>query len=161
MAEPKVIGANAGIVTVGSSPAETSVKVAPQESNALVAAMGPGAPAEAGGARTFLKLENIRGTSVAGGLQAYVNAPAGAGDVLPSDREAGSAALFGLASASKVDGRHGGNGITLIFDISELAKRLIDQGDFDPANLRVKIVSAHSGGDASPITIGRVSVLRG
>ena len=160
MAEPNVIGANSGVVTLGAAPAETTVKIAAQEGNALVAAMGPGAPAAAATKRTFLKLENIRGASVAGGLQAYVNIPAGAGDALPEDREAGSAALFGLASASRVDGQHGGNGITLIFDISDLAQRLVAHGDFDPDHLRVKIVAAHAGGDADPLTIDRVSVLR-
>ena len=110
--------------------------------------------------RIFLKLENIRGASSAGGLKAYVNAPAGSEQDLPQENVAGSAALFGLGSASKVDGQHGGNGITLIFDISDLARRLVDQGNFDPSNVRVKIVSAHSGGSADPITIERVSVLR-
>ena len=161
MAEPKVIGANSEKVTIGDNPVETAVKIARQEGANLVAAMGPGAPAVAAGGRTFLKLENIRGASAAGGLKAYVNPPAGAGDDLPEDRVAGAAALFGLASASKVDGQHGGNGITLIFDISDLAQRLVAEGDFDPAHVRIKIVAAHAGGDTDPITIDRVSVLRG
>ncbi|MBZ9994109.1 tyrosinase family protein [Mesorhizobium sp. BH1-1-4] len=161
MAEPKVIGANSEKVTVGDKPVETAVKIAPVEGKAMVTAMGPNAPAAAAGKRTFLKFENIRGVSIAGGLKAYVNVPAGAEDAPPQDHVAGSAALFGLASASKVDGQHGGNGLTLVFDISDLARRLVDKGDFDPAHLRVKIVSAHDGGDAAPITIERVSVLRG
>jgi tyrosinase len=160
MAEPKVIGGNSEKMAIGDSPVETAVKIAPQLGADMVVAMGPGAPAAAAG-RTFLKLENIRGASAAGGIQAYVNPPAGAGGGLPEDRVAGSAALFGLASASKVDGQHGGNGITLIFDISDLAQRLVAEGDFDPAHLRVKIVAAHAGGDADPITIDSVSVLRG
>jgi len=157
MAEPRVIGANSEKVTIGDSPVETAVKIAGQEGTSLVTAMGPKVTAAAAG-RTFLKLENIRGASVAGGIRAYINPP---GNDLPEDRVAGGAALFGLASASKVDRPHGGNGITLIFDISDLAKRLVDAGDFDPAHLRVKIVTAHAGGDAEPITIDRVSVLRG
>ncbi len=159
MAEPKVIGANSEKMTIGDNPIETVVKIAPQEGANMAAAMGARAPAAAGG-RIFLKLENIRGASAAGGLQAYVNPPAGAGDDLPENRVAGSAALFGLASASKVDGQHGGNGITLIFDISDLAQRLVAAGDFNPARLRIKIVAAHAGGNADPITIDRVSVLR-
>lgn len=158
MAEPTVIGANSETLTVGTAAVETAVRIAAQERTALVAAIGrtaPDAPAEK---QTFLQLENIRGKGVAGGLQVYVNSPAGAD--LPEDRFAGSAALFGLSSVSAVDGGHGGNGITLVFDISDLAKRLAAAGDFDPAHLRVKIVAAHSGGDADPITIDRVSVLR-
>lgn len=161
MDEPKVIGSNSEVVSVGVAPAETAVKIAAQEGNAMVIAMGPGATPAAAATRTFLKLENIRGASVAGGLQAYVNPPVGGDDALPENREAGSAALLGLASASRTDGQHGGNGITLIFDISDLARRLVAVGDFDPDHLRVKIVAAHAGGAADPITISRVSVLRG
>ncbi|CDX20172.1 putative oxidase [Mesorhizobium sp. ORS 3324] len=160
MTEPKVIGANGEKITLGDAPVETAVKIAPQAGKAMVTAMGPGAPEADSGKRTFLKLENIRGASSAGGLKAYVNAPAGSEKDLPQEYVAGSAALFGLGSASKVDGQHGGNGITLIFDISDLARRLVDQGNFDPSNIRVKIVSAHGGGSTNPITIERVSVLR-
>lgn len=161
LAEPKVIGANSEKMTFGDSPVETAVKILPQEGANMVAAMGARSLTSVDARRTFLKLENIRGASVAGGVQAYVNLPAGIGDDLPENRIAGSAALFGLASASKIDGQHGGNGITLIFDISELAQRLIDENDFDPTHLRVKIFTAHAGGDADPVTIDRVSVLRG
>jgi tyrosinase len=121
--------------------------------------MAPGAALEGRSRRLFLKIENIRGASTAGGLKAYVNLPAGA-DEPAKENVAGSAALFGLSSASKVDGQHGGNGITVVFDITDLARRLIDQGDFDPDHLRVKIVTAHEGGDTDPITIDRVSVMR-
>ena len=161
MAEPQVIGANDEKVVLGNNPAETAVRLAPEAGGAVVAAMGPGADMAAKAKRLFLKLENIRGVSTAGGLKAYVNLPVGQGsENLPQDRAAGSAALFGLASASKTDGPHGGNGITLVFDITDLARRLIGLGDFDPEHLRVKIISAHEGGDADPVTIDRVSVLR-
>jgi tyrosinase len=162
MSEPQVIGANDEKVVLGHNDlAETAVKLAPEAGGAVVAAMGPAADAAVKTKRLFLKLENIRGASTAGGLKAYVNLPAGQGaDNLSQDHVAGSAALFGLSSASKTDGPHGGNGITVVFDITNLARRLIGQGDFDPAHLRVKIISAHEGGDTDPITIDRVSVLR-
>jgi tyrosinase len=159
MADPEVIGANSEKLVLGDKPADTSVKITPVAGGAVVAAMGPAAPAAEKDKRLYLKLENIRGASTAGGLKAYVNLPPGqaAGD---QNHVAGSAALFGLSSASKPDGAHGGNGITLVFDITDLARRLVDKGDFDPANLRVKVVAAHAGGEADPITIDRVSVLR-
>lgn len=158
MADPEVIGANSEKLVLGNKPADTSVKMTPVAGGAVVAQMGPAAPAAEKGKRLYLKLENIRGASTAGGLKAYVNLPAGNdGD---KNHVAGSAALFGLSSASKPDGAHGGNGITLVFDITDLARRLVDKGDFDPANLRVKVVAAHAGGDADPVTIDRVSVLR-
>ena len=159
MADPEVIGANNEKLVLGSKPAETAVKLESAAGGAVVAAMAPGAALEGRSRRLFLKIENIRGASTAGGLKAYVNLPAGA-DEPAKENVAGSAALFGLSSASKVDGQHGGNGITVVFDITDLARRLIDQGDFDPDHLRVKIVTAHEGGDTDPITIDRVSVMR-
>jgi tyrosinase len=122
--------------------------------------MGPAAPADARPKRLFHKLENIRGNSPAGGLKAYVNLPPEAEGDLPQDRVAGSAALFGLSATSRADGGHGGNGISLVFDITDLARRLIADGDFDPEHLRVKVVAAHEGGDEDPVTVDRVSVLR-
>jgi tyrosinase len=122
--------------------------------------MGPQANAAGKPRRLFLKLENIRGSAEAGGVKAYVNLPADVGDELPQDHVAGSAALFGLSAESDVDGPHGGNGITVVFEITNLAQRLIDRGDFDPRHLRVKVVAAHGGGDLDPVTVDRVSVLR-
>lgn len=160
VSEPQVIGANSEKVAIGSAPIETNVQIASHEGASVVAAMGPEAPAADAGKRLFLKLENIRGESVAGGLKAYVNLPAGTDDDPSQVYAAGSAALFGLSSASEIDGIHGGNGLTIIFDITDLAKRLVQQGDFDPAHLRVKVVAAHEGGDDAPLTIDRVSVLK-
>lgn len=159
MAEPEVIGANDAMLSIGTQPVDTAVSIAPAAGTAVVAAMGPAAPAEAAPTRLFLMLENVRGVSAAGGIKVYINLPAGTPPGAP-DYVAGSAALFGLGAATKVDGGHGGNGLTLTFDISALAQRLIAAGDFDPKHLRIKVVAAHDGGDDSPITIDRVSVLR-
>jgi tyrosinase len=160
MAEPTVIGGNDEKLVLGNNAADTAVRLAPDAGGAVVAAMGPQAAPSTAQKRLFLKLENIRGASAAGGVKAYVNLPAGQGADLPQENVAGSAALFGLSAASETDGAHGGNGITVVFDITDLARRLISKGDFDPAHLRVKVVTAHEKGDDSPITIDHVSVLR-
>lgn len=158
MADPTVIGANAEKLVLGTAPVETAVKIAPTAQASVVAAMGPEAPATEEPKRLFLKLENIRGVSTAGGLKAYVNLPAGTD--ADEGHVAGSAALFGLSRASQVNGPQGGNGLTFTFDITDLAKRLIGADDFDPDNLRVKVVAVHEGGDEEPVTIDSVTVLR-
>lgn len=160
MTEPVVIGANAEMLVLGTGSVETEVRIAPEPAIAVVTEMGPAAAEATDAKRLLLKLENIRGEAVAGGLKAFLNPPAtqDAGDA--DEFAIGSAALFGLGSASKVDGPHGGNGITLVFDVTELAAKLIAKGDFDPERLRVRVVAAHGGGDAKPVTIDRISVLR-
>lgn len=160
MAEPSVIGANAEKLVLGTGPAETEVRIAAAPASAMVTQMGPGAAAEQRDKRLLLKLEHVRGKSIAGGLTAYLNLPDTLSAEQGEDYVAGSAALFGLANASEVDGPEGGNGLTLVFDITELARRLIASADFDPERLRIKIVSGHDGGDADPVTVDRVSVLR-
>lgn len=160
MAKPEVIGANPEKLAIGIASVETIVRIATQKQAALTVAMGPDEASGDGPSRLYLKLENIRGASIAGGIKAYVNAPPVADEDLSQDYVAGSAALFGLQTASAPDGAHGGNGITLVFDITALAQRLVASGDFDQDNLRIRIITAHDGGDEAPVTIDRVSLVQ-
>lgn len=158
MANPKLIGANDRQLELGDAPAATVVRIAAAEHGGVATAMGPGEAAVAAG-RLYLRLENIRGADVAGGIAAYLNPPSAT--ELPDANKAGGAALFGLGAASDVDGGHGGNGISLTFDITDLARRLAAEGNFDPEHLDVKVKATHSGGDDKPVTVERVTVLRG
>lgn len=73
---------------------------------------------------------------------------------------AGGLTLFGLAVASQPDGEHGGNGLSYTIDITDLAQRLTDAGDFDPDALRVTLVPGEQVSDDHPVTVERISVLK-
>lgn len=159
MAEPQIVAANEERLELGAVPVDTEVRLPAQAGQAMATTMGPDkAESEAG--RLFLKLENVRGSSEGGVISVYLSAQPDAAGELPFDRLAGGAALFGLSAKSDVDAGHGGNGLTFIFDITDLARRLIAEGIFDPAKLDVKVRAVHKGGAANPVTVERVTLLK-
>jgi tyrosinase len=153
------IGANSAVVSVGGTPARTQVDLEPQATAAGVAAMGA---TERGQevARLYLALESVRGSAPAPLLEVYVNLPEGADPQAHPELHAGSLTLFGLNVASRADGGHGGNGLGYTLDITELAKRLQQSGNFDPSRLRVTLVPGEGITDGKPITVDKISVLK-
>ena len=108
----------------------------------------------------LLQVENVTGTDpVSTVFDVYVNLPEGANPREFQDREAGRLALFGLPQATDPDGDHGGSGLTFGFDITDVARRLREAGDWDPDRVRVTFVSDEGRVDAD-VTVGRVSVHR-
>jgi tyrosinase len=145
--EARLVGANATAVTIGDATVATTVRL--REDIA-------GNPAE----RVFLNLENVRGTSASGVLNVLISAPAQstlAAFVSPVSVE--SVALFGLAKASARDGAHGGNGVSIALDITEMAGQLAKEEG--PVRDQF-IVHLNQPGEreSSPITVERVSVYK-
>lgn len=153
------IGANANVVSVGGTPAETQVDLEPGSTAAGVAAMGATEPGKEV-ARLYLALEAVRGSAPSPVIDVYVNLPAGADPHAHPELHAGSLTLFGLNVASKPDGRHGGNGLGYTLDITDLAQRLQQAGNFDSAHLRVTLVPGDEVSDDKPITVDKISVLK-
>jgi tyrosinase len=153
------IGANAAVVKVGALPARTQLELEPQATAAGVAAMGAKQPGTEV-SRLYLALENVRGSLPSPLLDVYVNLPEGADPQSHPERHAGGITLFGLNVASASDGDHGGNGLGYTLDITDLAKRLTEAGDFDPTHLRVTLVPGEQISNDKPITIDRISVLK-
>lgn len=153
------IGANAEVVRVGAAAVQTQVDLEPAAASAGVKSMGA---VELGKAvsRLYLALESVRGAAPSPLLDVYVNLPAGADPQAYPELLAGSLTLFGLNVASRPDGPHSGNGLSYTLDITDLAQRLVDAGDFDPNNLRVTLVPGEQISDKSAVTVERVSVLK-
>ena len=155
----KLLGANDRVISIGASSASTVLKLEPAMTGVAVQAMGPAtAEQDPASSRLFLKLENIRGKSTAGVLDIYLNLPAGASPLEHPEYRVDCIALFGLANATAGDGQHGGNGLSFTLDITDLARRLKRDGDFDPNNIRVLVIPAHGGADAYPITVEKISL---
>ena len=158
-ATTRLLGANKNTISVGASSASTTLTLEPANTAIAVSAMGPPAPdRDPAASRLFLKLENIRGKSTAGVLDVYVNLPAGAEPWSHPEYRADCIALFGLANATEEDGQHSGNGLSFTIDITDLARRLKRDGDFDPAQIRVLVIPAHGGSDERPITVDKISL---
>jgi len=153
------IGANSTVVSVGGTPARTLLNLEPRATAAGVAAMGATQPGQEV-SRLYLALESVRGSAPAPLLEVYVNVPEGADPHAHPELHAGSLTLFGLNVASRPDGSHGGNGLGYTIDITELAKRLQQSGNFDPNHLRVTLVPGEEITNDEPVTVDKISVLK-
>ena len=153
------IGANSAVVSVGARPARTQVDLQPQAAAAGVATMGATQPGTEV-SRLYLALESVRGSAPSPHLDVYVNLPDGADPDAHPELHAGSLTLFGLNVASKPDGRHAGNGLGYTLDITDLAKRLEQSGNFDLNHLRVTLVPGEQITDDKPVTVDKISVLK-
>ncbi len=141
------VGSNTGTVTVGTGAATTVVNIIP--GGALPA--GVAAPE-----RLFLNLENVKGTAPSGILRISVRIPAQGTLPASVSEHVDTVALFGLAKASATDGAHGGNGLSVSLDITDLAGAFAAQGR-DLGTLEIRIEQPDIP-DPSPITVERVSV---
>lgn len=107
----------------------------------------------------YLKLEGVRGTVDAGVLGVYVSR---ADEILAPGHYgsfAGTVGLFGLRRASVRDGVHGGAGLTLIIDITQIADGMHLSSQV-PGSLVVRLIPRRTLTGDHPIEVGRVSVYR-
>jgi tyrosinase len=155
----ELVGATQEAIPINSRGAQASVKldaVARRKVSASLAKASETALPD----RVFLNLENIQGTHDAAALSVYINLPDGA---KPSDHPellAGTVGLFGLRSASLKDGKHAGQGLNFILDITKIVDALHLQNAFDADSLKVALVPRRALPDQAKITVGRISVYR-
>ncbi|WP_340066599.1 tyrosinase family protein [Ascidiimonas aurantiaca] len=97
----------------------------------------------------YLQIENVKGAMDANMLTVTVN-----------DRLAGHVALFGLRNASKKDGHHGGEGLTFIFNITNIFDDLHLTNTLDIDSIDVKIFPENAIPGTQKIVVGRVSIYR-
>lgn len=148
----ELAGATDRSIPLGAGKASARVAMAaPARASARRAA----APGEG---RTFLNIENITGTGPPGSYKIYVNVPEGED---PADHPAhfvGTLPLFGIGEQSSDEGTHGGSGLTIVREITELVKRLRRESDWDESNLDVEFVPLRPVPEGSDVKIGRISV---
>jgi tyrosinase len=155
----ELVGASQQPIPVKGSGASSTVKLDAGVRDKLSASLSS-ASETAAPDRVFLNLENVRGTHDAAVLSVYLNLPEGA---KPSDHPellAGGVGLFGLRRASAIDGRHGGQGLNFVLDITKVADTLHLNNALNADSLRVTIVPNRAVPDQSEITVGRISIYR-
>lgn len=155
----ELVGANQEALSIKGPGASTSVKLDTGVRRKVAASLATASEAAAPD-RVFLRLENVRGTHDATVLSVYINLAEGA---RPSDHPellAGSVALFGLHGASFKDGKHAGQGLNFVLEITQIVDALHLQNALDMDSLQVRIVPRRAIPDQAQITIGRVSIYR-
>lgn len=155
----ELVGASQGPVAIKGSGTSAAVnldiKVRRNVAASLASAPDTGQPD-----RVFLKLENVRGTREAVVLHVYVDPP---GSATLSDRTqlvVGSVALFGLRNASLKDGRHGGQGLDFVLEVTNIFDALHVGNALDVDSLNVRIVPHRPLPEQADITVGRISIYR-
>jgi tyrosinase len=155
----ELVGASPAALPIRGMGASTTVKL-DTTVRAKVSASLSRASEAAPPDRVFLNLENVRGTRDAYVLNVYVNLPEGSKPGDHPELLAGSVGLFGLRGASSADGKHAGEGLSFVLDITKIIDTLHLNNALDVDSLKVTIVPHHSVPDQAQITVGRVSIYR-
>lgn len=146
--QSELVGANSGSLVLGASGARTTVKLDTKGwnvvSNSFLKASDASLPDE-----VYLQLDGVKGTTDANVYSVSVN-----------NRYAGHVSLFGLRMASAKDSHHGGSGLTIKLNITDIIDELNIGGNTDPGSLDVLIQPATPGAGSGDVTIDRVSVYR-
>jgi tyrosinase len=144
----ELIGANEKALHLQSDGVKANVKLSKQPlktvRNSLKSASISSIPDH-----IYLQIENVKGNIDANMLSVSVN-----------DTYVDHVSLFGLRNASKVDGHHGGEGLTFILNITDVFDDLHINDALDINELDVKIVPDNDIAASHDITIGRVSIYR-
>ncbi len=93
-------------------------------------------------------------------LSVYVNLKEGEKPAEHPELLAGSVGLFGVSEASESDGKHGGQGLNFILDITKNVDALHVNNALDVNSLQIRIVPHRAVPDKAEITVGRVSIYR-
>jgi tyrosinase len=173
MRKSQVIGASTEpSITLGSGVASVSF---PLHEPAPIADIGKRAlsvrESAAPSQTVHLALENITATDKPiYEYEVYLSVPEGAAPRSHPELLAGITPRFGLLEASESASKHGGQGLNLSFDITEIVSALQKKGEWDPKNLRVTFAPHDAHIDAAlasegrpvparqSVTVGRVSV---
>ena len=155
----ELVGASPSGVSLGGDSTQVSVAMDKTTRQKISASLTPSA-GEAQPDKVFLNLENIRGTSDANAYDVYVGVPEGAKPLDHPELLAGSFSLFGLRKASKPDGEHGGQGLTVTIEITEIVDQLHLGKRLDVEALHVWVVAADGADKGAKVTVGRISIYR-
>ncbi|HEV2806277.1 MAG TPA: hypothetical protein VGW57_15245 [Chthoniobacterales bacterium] len=152
--EAELLGANSGELEIKGSGAHTTVKLssnAQRKLSGILSGTNAASP-------IYLGLENVRGTFDAAILSAFINLPENARPSDHRDLLAESVGLYGLRIASVGQEGNAGEGLTFIVEITQILIALFASRSFDPAEIRVSILTDRPLPDSVTITIGRVSI---
>ena len=144
----ELVGAHDGALRIDSSGVRASVKLDNQVRNKMVSTLVTASVINVPD-RVYLQLENVRGTRDANKLNIYVNGIA-----------AGCVPLFGMHQASLKDGEHGGSGLMLQVEITDIIDTLHMENALDSDSLDVRIIPDRSIPKDSEISVGRISIYR-
>jgi tyrosinase len=159
---PELVGATDAPLLLAGQPEQVAIPVSEPAGPALLAD-------DAEPPRVYVNVEGIKGEQNPGlSYAVYVNLPDDEDPATAERHHVGNLSFFGIERAQDVEADHpGGHGLRYVFDITELANELREQGRWDPAEVRVTFEpirplpppgSAEQAESAPPVEIGRVGI---
>jgi tyrosinase len=155
--ETELLGANAAPLALNGGVANTSVDLDAPTATKLATSFTLLQNTQEPD-RVFLNLENVRGKNDAAVFYVYVGLPAGERPEAHPENKVGVLSLFGVSHAS--DPAQGANGITQVFEITDLIDRLHLANPQGLRKLDVQFVSRTKVVPEHQISVDRVSVFR-
>jgi len=155
----ELVGTNQAALPIKGAGASTSIKLDPTARRKVSASLAM-ASETATPDRVFLKLENVRGAHDDTVLSVYINLPDAAKPGEHPELLAGSVGLFGLREASFRDGKHAGQGLSFVLEITKLVDALHLSHALDADSLHVRIVPHQAVPDEAEVNVGRISIYR-
>jgi tyrosinase len=164
----EMVGATSAPIELGGGRTDVRMDVVQPTGPAAARARAADAPPP----EMYLNIENVTGVEP-NTYEVYVNVPAGDDPRAHPELYAGLLPMFGLAEASRGDANRPADGLHYALDIGPIARRLQNEGRWNPAELRVSFVpEPEAEGDPTaiddaitpsppppqPIRIGRVSL---
>jgi tyrosinase len=155
----ELVGASQAALPIKGAGARTTVTLDTAVRRRVAASLAL-APETAAPDHVFLHLENVRGTRDATVLSVYINLPEGAKPGDHPELLAGTVGLFGLHGASLKDGKHGGQGLNFVLDITKIVDAMHLNNALDTDSLNVMIVPRQAVPEQAQITVGRIGIYR-
>jgi tyrosinase len=148
---PTLIGATTGPVDLDGGRANASVSLRglrKASSNRRGLAAGP-AP------RIFLSIENIVSEGPSLPYRVYLNVPENFDPDDHIDNFVGTLPMFGVRDATREDGTHGGSGLSYVFDVTDVVKKL----GVDASATPLDVAFVPKGGESAPaeLKVGKIS----
>jgi hypothetical protein len=116
-------------------------------------------------AEIYLNIENIKGSGTPVSYLVYLNVPPGESPEQHPELLAGNLSMFGVAEATESTDTHAGSGVHYAFRVGKVIRRLREQNNWNPADVRITFVpryrSALEGTPEAPpppVQVGRVSL---
>lgn len=144
----ELIGANQAPIKLETSGIKTSIKFSNRAFNITRNNLKEASLSQIPD-QVYLQIENVKGSMDANILSVSIN-----------DKLAGHVSLFGLRNSSKLDGHHGGEGLTFILNVTDIFDDLHIDKALDINSINVNILPKHNISDDQNIIVGRVSLYR-
>lgn len=157
----ELMGTGKGKVTIVGSGAQRSVvTLDPPPTERLTRSFAAETSDESQPNRVFLNLENVRAKSDIVLLQVYVGLAEDTKPPFDPKNLAGTVSLFGAGLSSDFNGKHAGNGINHVLEITNILDRLHLSAGITASDLAIDVVPLGEVTADDAVEIGNISLYR-